>query len=213
MLIAVDGLHSLVTPPVVEPLSVDEVRDHLRLTSTTEDGLLRWWIKAARQHVEEQTGRQLITATWDYWLNGTPDGDIELPHPPLQSVVSITYGEVGTSPEATVDANSYQVIAPQGDTCPRGRVSLLTGQSWPSVSVTAPNSLRIRYVAGYGSTRQSVPELLRVALLLLVGHFHQHRSEVSDASRGLTQLPFGAEAILRNFKYAALPTVPARRTA
>jgi uncharacterized phiE125 gp8 family phage protein len=195
-----------------EPIALADVKTHLRWTSTSENTLLNGWIAAARTHFEEQTGRQILTATWDYWLtHGPTTNEIELPHPPLQTVESVTYDQ-STSPGTELDAADYQVIAPAGIYCPRGRVVLADGVAWPTLGTQA-YPLRIRYTAGYGDTAADVPDLIKTALYLLVGHFHQHRSEVHEGRATLSVLPFGAEAILRAFKYSAYPTTQARRTA
>lgn len=65
----------------------------IRLTATiVEDDLLNANIIAAREHVEDTTRRQLLTATWDYSLDAWPSGDaIKLPFGNLQSVSSIIW--------------------------------------------------------------------------------------------------------------------------
>ncbi len=205
----IDTMDSLIEGPTREPLDLDEVKKHLRFGSTTEDTLLDSWISAARQYIEEQTGRQIMTATWELWLTGSPAvGVIELPHPPLQSVISVAYDADG---EQTFDAAGYQTAAPAGPFCSRGRVSLLSGSAWPTfTSATQPNALRIRYTAGYGSTPGDVPDLIKSAMYLLIGHFHRNRSEVQDGNTLFMELPLGAAQIIRALKYSALPTLPHR---
>lgn len=206
----IDTLLTLVTGPLVEPLDLDEVKKHLKVGSTSEDTLLDTWISAARQHFEEQTGRQVMNATWEYWLAEAPSQlEIELPKAPLRSVVSISYDDAVGDPQ-TFDVANYTVTAPSDPTCPRGRVALVTGSNWPTVTAK-PNAMRIRFVAGYGDARGDVPELLRAALYLLVAQFHRFRSEVHEAGNGaLTTLPIGATTILQAYKYAALPKLPPR---
>lgn len=193
----------LITPPMIEPLDLDEIKKSLRFTPTSEDTLLDVFISAARQHFEDITGRQLMDAEWEHRVAGNFCGVIELPHPPLLEVVSITYGDEGD--ETTLDPSSYVVTAPAGPHAARGWVKLPAGESWPTATET-----RIRYRAGYGSTPGDVPELVRVALGFLVGHFHKYRAEVQETkfAGALTTLPLGADAILKSFKYSALPVYP-----
>lgn len=204
---AISTMDSLIVAPRVEPLDLDEVKKQRRFTPTTLDTMFDLWISAARQQFEEATGRQCITATWEYWLDAVPSQNvIELPHPPLQSVVGIFYDDDDVSPvEQTVDPTTYSVSAPAGDRAPRGRVTLNSGVSWPTVP-DRPNALRIRYTAGYGDAPGAVPELVRAALYYLVGHFHKYGEEVQDAM--LHQLPIGFELLMKGFKYSALPTLP-----
>lgn len=202
MLTAIDALDRLIAGPTAEPISLTAVKSHLRWTSTAEDGLLNSWIAAARQHFEEQTGRQILTATWEYWLPYAPTAtEIELPHPPLQAIESVTYDQ-STSPAVELDATDYTMFAPAYPTCPRGRLVLNDGVSWPALGAT-PYPLRIRYRAGYlGGSPTDVPDLILAVLYLMVEHFHARRSD-----------GFGMviDAMLRNFKYSAMPTLQPRR--
>lgn len=195
----------LVTPPTWEPLDLDEVKRSLRFTPTSEDTLIDVFMSAARQHFEDITGRQLADAMWEYRIAGAFCGVIELPHPPLLEVLSVTYGDEGD--ETTLDPSTYTVTAPTGPHAARGWLKLGTGVSWPTA-----NETRIRYRAGYGSNPGDVPELVRVALGFLVGHFHKYRAEVQETkfAGALTTLPLGADAILKSFKYSALPVYPLR---
>lgn len=200
---------SLIIAPTLEPLDLEEVKKQRRFSPTTLDTLFDLWISAARQHVEEQTGRQLMTATWEYWLDAFPcHCEIELPHPPLQSVVSVKYDD-GDGEEQTLDADSYRVLNPQGDLCQRGRIAIAAGASWP-ITATWAKAVRIRYVAGYGSAPGDVPELIRFALLQLVGHFHRFGEEVQEGT--LAPLPMGAQMVIDARKYTALPTLLPRST-
>lgn len=200
----IDCDDSLITGPTLEPLDLEEVKKQRRFSPTTLDTLFDLWISAARQYFEEQTGRQLMTATWERWLSEFPlAGVIELPHPPLQAVLSVVYDLDGV--ETTVDATTYTVVAPAGPYGRRGRVCLNSGASWPTLSVAVPGSIRIRYTAGYGDAPGAVPELARYALLMLVGHFHKYGEAVQEAKGTIEQLPMGTQQVLDAFRYSALP--------
>ncbi|MBA3814630.1 MAG: phage head-tail connector protein [Alphaproteobacteria bacterium] len=54
----------LKTPSVQEPVTIDEVRSYLRLSSEQEDDTLPTLISAARAHVESITGRALLKQEW-----------------------------------------------------------------------------------------------------------------------------------------------------
>lgn len=201
----IDYQDSLITGPIVEPLDLDEVKKFLKFGSTSEDTLIDMWIAAARQDFEEQTGRQLMTATWERWLDRGPDpGDIELPHPPLQSVVGVFYDDAAGVEQEWGVAN-YLVRAPQGPTCERGRVTLLSGGSWPTV-LTQSKALRIRYLAGYGDAPGAVPELVKAALLNLVALSHRYRGSDDKPSMAVA-------SICRRFRMASVPTLAPPYTA
>lgn len=203
----IDTMDHLVTGPVVEPLDLEEVKKQRRFSSTTLDTLFDLWIAAARQWFEEYTGRQTMLATRELWLGGFPScGVIELPHPPLQEVVSVKYGLEGDD-ELTLDAESYIVMAPAGERAAPGRVALVDGASWPTMT-NQPKGVRIRYTCGYGSATGDVPELVKAGLFWLVGHFHKYGEAVQDGQAALQELPLGVKAIFDGLKYTALPTLP-----
>lgn len=218
-LIATDHL---ITGPTLEPIDLEEVKKSIKFTPTTEDTLIDTYISMARQWFEEQTGRQLMDALWERRMEAYPYANtaapypvdvIELPHPPLLSVVSVSYAIEG-SPDETqlIEATDYVVEAPAGPYAQRGSIRPIVGGSWPTVA-RGLGSVRIRYRAGYGTQPGHVPELIKGALYFLVGHFHRFRSETHVSERGSIQsVPLGAEAIIRAFKYSALPTQPPMRT-
>ncbi len=193
----------LVTGPTVEPLDLAEVKKHLRFTSTAEDTLIDAWISASRQLFEKMTGRQLITATWDLYMDTFPVGPVELPHPPLIGVDSVQYSDgAGSwssfSEGTTPDVPFYEVIPSGGPH--RALVFPLTGQSWPSVTASS-GSVRIRYRAGYGPTPADVPELIKAGLYFLMGHFHTNREEVNALIGGQwTTVPLGASTLFKEFE-------------
>lgn len=202
---------SLIVPPQLEPLDLEEVKKQRRFSSTSLDTLFDLWIAGARQHMEEQTGRQLITATWETRLDAFPGhGVLEIPHPPLQDVVSVVFDDAD-GVEQTIEASTYKVIAPSGPYARRGRLVLAAGSSWPTVSDCA-GAIRIRYRAGYGDAPGAVSELIRYALMMLVGHFHKYGEEISEARANILQLPMGAKNVMEALKWSALPTIPLTRT-
>lgn len=184
----------LIIPPAEEPVSLSEMRLHLRVDHDDEDALIQALITAARQHAETVTRRQLVTATWELREDAFPSGpEWPLPLPPLQSVASVKYlGEDGT--EQTFDASNYVV-----DTASEpGRIVLKPGASWPSGPLYPAGAARVRFVAGYGGA-SAVPEPIKAAIKLIVAHLYEHRELMYEsvyAARALTAMAFSADALL-----------------
>ncbi len=212
---------SLITPPVGLAVPVEYAKRHLRSLGNSDDVLVETWIRAATSYVEEQTGRQLLTATREAWLDQFPGlpgatyrcSKIELPHPPLQSVVSVSYIDGDGNEQVYEDgstspaSSAVNVRAPQGDYAVPGTVEPLAGGSWPAVR-DETGAVRIRYVCGYGSDAADVPELLRGVILYLVAHYDQFRGAVHEARRGqVLELPYGVKASMDGFKFSTLSTV------
>jgi uncharacterized phiE125 gp8 family phage protein len=60
--------------PLAEPVTVSEVKSHLRLQHASEDDLIAGLIRAAREEVERATGMALIDQTWRLVLDRWPRG-------------------------------------------------------------------------------------------------------------------------------------------
>jgi uncharacterized phiE125 gp8 family phage protein len=179
--------HKLITSPIQEPLTLTEVKLHLRIDSEDEDFLLASLISAAREHCENFTGRQFITATYEQYLNYFPR-EIVLPKSPLQTITSIKYTDENGILQ-TLAASYYSVI----DLNP-GRITLAYGQQWPSTRCDY-NTVIVKYVAGYGSNPNNVPASIREAMKLLIGNWYENRESVVVGTI-VTKLPDAVEALL-----------------
>lgn len=201
--------------PAVQALTLAYAKLHIRSLNTADDALISVFIDAAASYFEEQTGRQLLTATREAWLDAFPwiggsgaDARIELPHPPLIAVTSVKYidgaGVLQSYTGGSPVANLYRISAPSGPYATRGFVEPLFGGTWP-IGRAETGALRIQYTCGYGSTPAAIPPLVRGILCFLVGHFDTFRSAVAEARNGnILELPLGVRAMMDAFKYSAL---------
>lgn len=183
--------------PATEPVSIEEAKMHLRVDSCDEDLFIAGLIKGAREYCEEFQRRCYVNRTLTLTLQA-PQCMIELPRSPLVSVQSITfYFEDGTS--QVVDPLSYGVIT---DTEP-GRCYLKSNFEWPEAPATSTlrehSPVVIAFTAGYGATPATVPQSVKQAMLLLVGHWYVNRE---DTVTGLmvSRVPKSTTALLQQLK-------------
>lgn len=157
----------LITGPTEEPLTREEVAEHLRLEEP--DAYSTALVTVARQHVEAVTSRALCTQTWELVLDAFPqDGVVRLGKGKLQSVTSVTYLDSAHATQ-TLAADQYQV-----DTVSEpGRVVRQVDVDWPVTSGRI-NAVRVRFVAGYGSAA-AVPLDLKQAMLMLIANLYENR--------------------------------------
>jgi uncharacterized phiE125 gp8 family phage protein len=176
-----------VTGPVSEPLSLEEMKEHLRVDAADEDALLSEYITAARGAAELYTGRAFVTQTWQAHFAGWPaDGVLELPLPPLQSVAWVKYTtEAGVL--TTLSASVYRVVT----ACEPGCILLAPNQSWPSVTLDAGLPVVVQFVCGYGAAA-AVPAGLKQAMRWLAGHMTENREAVTMATSTPQQVPMSA---------------------
>lgn len=208
----------LIVGPTIEPVDLDFFKRDQKITTSSEDSEIDLYIPAARLYFERYTGRQLQVATYELRLEDTPAvqtrpfqaGVIELPKPPLYSVLGITLTSTESPETVLIEDTDFEVDAPRGPYARPGFVRPLIGTSWPSAS----GGVRILYQAGYGPQPGDVPELAKKAICFLAGHFYKFRANVYEGAPGtsISEIPIGAKAIMDEFKYSAYPTLPYPRT-
>lgn len=147
----------VVTEPAIEPLSLNEVKQALKITTTANDAHLAGLIIAARRQVEKDLADAcLVPTVVDTWLDRAPQGRaLEIPRWPLQSVASVkSYDQDDV--ETTLAADTYLV-----DTVSRpGRLILNYDASWPS-SLRPYKSIVVRHTSGFGSAAKTVSSITR----------------------------------------------------
>jgi hypothetical protein len=75
------------------------------------------------------------------------------------------------------------------------KIYLKYGQVWPSTTLRPHNGICVTFIAGYGNAGSDVPANIRQGLLLLIGHFYEHREEVITGI-SVIQVPMAAEALI-----------------
>lgn len=174
----------LIQAPETEPLTLAEVKAHLRC-GDDEDALLAVLIQAAREFAEHQTGRALITQTWEQVLDAFPPVELSLGKPPVASVSSIVYvNEAGD--DTTLPDTAYSVDLETGGGS--GWVLPAAGTSWPTTLGTA-NAVRVRFVCGYGNAA-AVPAGIKSWMKLRIGTLYKVREEVV-AGLSVAEVPGG----------------------
>ena len=176
------------TPPAAEPVSLDEAKQHLRVTVPDEDALIGRCIAAARRWAEAFQGRAWVSRTYRLRLERFPSGarPIALPFPPLMAVNAISYiRQDGTV--VTLSPSSYQVLTGEP-------AQVLPVNGWPSESLAPGLPVVVEYEAGYGDT-SAVPEDFKAALLLILGALFENRQD--EVTEGVPRpILFGARALL-----------------
>jgi uncharacterized phiE125 gp8 family phage protein len=148
------------TAPTVEPVSVAEFKMFARLDHDDEDSALLLMLASVRKAAEMYLGRSLLEQTIYYTLDKWEGREVELPAPPLLSVLGV-YTKESDGTWTEYDSENYFVVT-EG----------IPGSIVVKQSVTAPTAyyadaarFQIRYKAGYGDTATDVPAAIRQAIL------------------------------------------------
>ena len=182
---------TVITEPTQEPLSLQEVKDYLRVEDSTDERTIRPLIETARRFCEEHTGRVLVQTTFKQFLDSISD------HLPLQEgistgadlnyyrnyitlakspVISITHVKTfNDSDTATTFASSKYYVDNAREP---GRIVLRNGESFP-LSLRVANAIEVEFVAGY-TTISQIPEPLKVGMLQHIAFMYEQRGDMGD---------------------------------
>ncbi len=219
------GHLTLLTPPATEVLSVAQAKTHLRVEQDMydDDELISSLVTAARQWVEEITGRSLLTQTWKLALAGFPGATgvlgvpvygvdpltlpgtpvsgsvafryaLRLPRGIVQSITSVQYRDA-TGALQTLDSLMYVLSADQWE----ATLTPAPGAIWPTTLVH-PEGAVITYVAGYGTAPVTIPQAMLAAIKLLVGTWYETREAVTLARFTADEVPFTVTALLAPYR-------------
>lgn len=184
----------IITEPSVEPVTLQEAKNHLRILHDDEDTTIEAYMKATRRYVEQVlTWRALITQEIELALDSFRK-EIKLPRPPLKEVENIKYTDKDGQ-EHTIDSDKYIVDTHSEP----GRVVLAYGESWPSDILYPVNAVKIEYEAGYGDNPEDVPAELKQAILILTAHFYEQREPVV-IGQSVESIPFAVEALTSPYR-------------
>lgn len=209
-----------VSPPAAEPVALDEAKLHARVLYNDDDALIQGLIVAARRYCETALKSALVTQTWTLMLDSFPSaggyynraireiwpsmggvpsglgfypglvpnstGVIDLPMPPIQSVEGVRYYDFAGVLQ-TVDPSAYTVSLGTP-----GRIQPAYSKVWP-ISRPTIDSVQVTFVSGYGDAT-AVPENVKVAIKMLVGHWYENREAVSAVS--MASVPLVIDALL-----------------
>ena len=206
---------TLITAPAVEPVTLAEMRTHLRLhgDDTSENDLLTDLIQEARQEIEQRISRAMIEQTWQLtidhwphgrepWWEGTKEAHIHvlhgnygwlvLPKSPLISVESVTvYDEDSTAQSINV-AQTFDIDTAQEP----GRLALKSGQTWP-VALRPTNAIEVVYKARFTTSADDVQGPLKRAVRNLAAYAYQYRG---DCSSEAAMLGAGVKGVVDQYK-------------
>jgi uncharacterized phiE125 gp8 family phage protein len=158
----------LVTPPTVEPVTLNDVKAQAVIGHDADDSLLSVMITAVREQGESITNRSWAPQTLEVVLDAFPSWAIELPMGPVTGVTSVKYiDEDGV--EKTLSSSKYytdldSVIA---------RVVPAENEVWPDTQIGKPGAVRVRYAAGY--TTALFPKALKQWMLIKIASLYAQR--------------------------------------
>lgn len=183
--------------PTTTAITLNDAKSHLNVSSTADDALITSQIKAATQLLENKCSRCFVTQTRVLKADTFFDSRYSYCNrlypvrSPLKSVTSIAYlDENGAS--TTLPSSDYVVST--GDQ--PGFVAPSYNATWPDV-YAQPNSVTITYVAGHSTVSSGVPENVKQAVRMVVGHWYRNREAVLTGTIS-KEIEIGVDSLLES---------------
>jgi uncharacterized phiE125 gp8 family phage protein len=180
-------MRKVFTEPTVEPVTLEEAKTYLKVDSEDDDTLITGLIKAAREVAEHYTKRTLCSTTWQATFDSF-SAIMYLYGSPVKAISSIKY--YNTAGTLTTLASTVYNVDIVSDPA---RVFLASGQSWPATDLRL-GGIVVEYTAGY----TTVPETIKAAILLILGHLYENRQDAVQGS--YNELPLGSQYLLDKYR-------------
>lgn len=183
----------MTSPPAAEPVTVADVKAHLRIDGGDEDILLASLLLTSRLHVETALSLALISQSWTLRLDRWPPRRaIELPLAPLRAVDEVRVKAANGTADI-VPAESYLV-----DLAARP-ARLIWNNVVPRAPQVPAGGIEIDLTAGFGDDASSVPAPLKHAILMLAAHWYEHR-DPNDIGADGTRVPDAVSSLINPFR-------------
>ena len=193
-----DPIVQLVTAPATDAIDIEDVKGHLRIAHDTEDAQIALYLGTAIALLDGRDGwlsSGMITQDWRVSVSKQDRfGRIFAPLKPAQEVLSMGYYDRDDAAQAlalddyrTIVTDDYAYVEPK------------TGNKWPSDISSRPDAIFVTWRIGYGDDAASVPNPIKLAISLLVGHFFEHR-EATTTLRDIKDAPITVQHLIANYK-------------
>lgn len=148
--------------PSIEPITLEEMKTRLRVSGCDFDSELSDMLISARQQVEADTYRKLITQTVVMYQEDFVSllGPLDIRLAPIQSITHVKYYDRDDALQTFAAADYYTNL-----TSTPPEIRLKEAKQWPNTSLYRPNKVEVTMVAGYGATAASVPRAAKLAMV------------------------------------------------
>ena len=189
---------TLVSPPAVEPITLDQAKARLRISDDSQNSHITHLIRAARERVELETGRALISQSWlerrDQWDEGGRllafGTQFRMLKPPLISIETITTYDAQDTPSIWDPAAIFIDTMAEP-----GRIALKSDSAFPMPGRKIAG-IEIRFTCGYGPDASDIPASLIEAMGQLIEAMADDGVE--------TRLPLAVQSLLAPWRRVSL---------
>jgi uncharacterized phiE125 gp8 family phage protein len=177
------------TDPTEEPLSLEDLKTQLRIDTDTEDDLILRLARAAREQVEQLTGRAMLTQSWQQSFDDWGEGSLFLDIAPARAVTEVS----------VLQEDGSEEIIPAADYLLNGQRVVFTG-AMPKPSFPQ-NGIHVTFEAGQ-SDAADIPAALVQATALLTAHYYERREPYENER--ISAVPETVMALLSLYRQVRL---------
>jgi len=180
----------IVQAPENKPVTLDEVKDHLNVADSVDNAKITRLINVAIAYIDVKgaLGQAMITQKWAQWINSKPPQSVDLILEPVQGVTDVKYYDTDGDLQTDTLAN-YEVFGTAFQT----KIKPKQGFSWP-VAQDRQDAIKIEYKIGFGADIEDIPDNIRHAIMVLIGHWHTNAEQTQMDE--LSNIPYGFEELL-----------------
>lgn len=190
------------------PITIEDLRAHLRIDHADEDSLLSAYACAATEWVEDYCNRRMLTRVETLRRTRFPEGcgqtlaAIRLPRGPVLPGASVVVRYIDLDGQTvTLDPSAYRLV-PSGDDRPFALVQLAPGERWPQdADPSYVDGIEILYEAGFGAAASSVPKPMIHAVRMLAAEWHRLREGVAGGQVTGAEAPHGVRMLLSTQRF------------
>ena len=172
-------------------LTLAEAKEHLEIDHSDRDSFITSLVAAASQMIDGYDGmvgkpvaQQTVTITFE----DVYAGDIIIPVANAQSLTSITYYDADNV-QQSLDLANFRFITGEDETT----LEPIAGFVWPA-AYERRDAYTITIVAGFAT----VPDPIKHAARLMVGHWFENREAASDMN--IRAIDFAGEALVNRYR-------------
>jgi uncharacterized phiE125 gp8 family phage protein len=151
-------------------------------------------LHAATEHAQNYTNRVFINTEIVQVYDAFPtSGEVlRLAVSPLVSVGSVVYLDANGDSQTWDDANYVVDIYTEPSL-----IVEKNGSTYPD-TIDQRNAVTVTYTSGFGTTAADVPQPIKQAILLLIGHFYNHREDTVSEKRTAAERLLNFYRVSRN---------------
>lgn len=191
----------LITAPTLLPISVVEVKTHLRVDFADDDALIGQLLDSAIKHCESYMGKPIMSQRWRFSWDVVTGSELILPAYYVTDLQNLFRRDPETGLGSTLSdlisiAGVYE-YNPLNDWDGEFRLRPLGGGAWPAIESDGYENFFVEVIHGFNSP-DLVPNDVIAAVQMLTAFWYKQAE--AGAPVNFQQIPFGVEEILNNHR-------------